>query len=153
MDFVPKQLREQWAPVVGNFIIEFGHIELAMKEVVRLSCLPSQFKVLCTLNFSKVSELAEAALKDWNSESFQNIEEIFSNINDIAKRRNIVAHNGFSIAVCESKDDDGTHYEVGMTPAHKASDIFLQMNDLERDTNLLVEMHEKIINWIPASKY
>lgn len=153
MDFVPKQLREQWAPVVGNFIIEFGHIELALKEVVRLSCLPSQFEMLRSLNFNKTAGLAEAALKNWNAESFQNIEEIFLNVNDIAKRRNIVAHNGFSIAVYDSKDGDGTHYEVGMSPAHKASDIFLQMKDLERDTNLLVEMHEKIINWIPSSKY
>ncbi|PVE05133.1 hypothetical protein [Limnohabitans sp. Rim28] len=153
MDFVPKQLRDQWAPVVGNFIIEFGHIESAVKEVVRLSCLPSQFEVLRTLNFIKVADLAEAALKDWNAESFQIIKEAFSEINYIAKRRNIVAHNGFSIAVYESNDGDGMRYEIGMTAAYKAKDIFLQIKDLEQDTKSLTEIHEKIVDWIPPNRY
>ena len=153
MDFIPKQLREQWAPVVGNFIIEFGHIESAVKEVIRLSVSPSQFEVLRSLNFSKQADLARAALKDWNAESFQSIEDAFSKINDIAKRRNIVAHNGFSISVYESKDGEGMRYEVGMTTAYKAKDIFLQIKDLKLDTDSLVEIHEKIVDWIPRNRY
>lgn len=77
MDFVPKQLREQWAPVVGNFIIEFGHIELALKEVVRLSCLPSQFEMLRSLNFNKTAGLAEAALKIGTLNHFKTLKKSF----------------------------------------------------------------------------
>lgn len=153
MDLIPKDLRDKWAPVVGNFIIEFGHVEIAISEALRMSTTPAQFEVLGKLGYSQRAKLAKAALLAWNPSEEAVIVEEFKTLDEIAKRRNIVAHNGFSVAIYESKDGDGMFYEFGMTPTYKASDVFLQIKDLESDTAELMEVHDKIISYIPRKAF
>lgn len=152
MNYIPVELQQKWAPVVGDFIIEFGHIESAITEVVRLSVLPAQFKVLRSLNFSKKAELAKAVLEDWNLSESESVKAAFVDLNSIAQRRNIVAHNGFSIAIYESADDDGKFYEVGMSSSYKATEVWLQIGDLQRDTDALKLINEKILDWIQKDR-
>ncbi|MBD8049395.1 hypothetical protein [Limnohabitans radicicola] len=145
---MPAELRAEWAPIVGNFIIEFGELESAISEVVRLSSTPSQFEILYTLNFVKRLDLAEAALVEWNNHSKELIKEAFKKIRDVVAKRNIIAHNGFSINIYELEGGE-TRYEFGMTPSYKQSSIWLTKEHLERDTALLVEFIKSIIEWIP----
>jgi hypothetical protein len=153
LDLIPKELRDKWAPVVGNFIIEFGHIEIAISEAIRMSSSPAQFDVMVKLGFSQRAKLAKAALIEWNPNEEVAIVKEFKTLDEIAKRRNIVAHNGFSVVIGESKDGDGMFYEFGMTPTYKASDVFLQIKDLESDTAELMEVHDKIISYIPRKAF
>ena len=152
MDYIPAELQQSWAPVVGNFIIEFGHIESAITEVVRLSVLPAQFKTLRTLHFAKKAELAKAVLEDWNPSDCEAVRKFFGDLSNIAQRRNIVAHNGLSIAIHEYADDDGIYYEVGMSKSYKASDVWLQIDDIKRDTDELKFIGEKIIDFIQKDR-
>ena len=149
LDLIPKDLRDKWAPVVGNFIIEFGHIEIAISEVLRMSSSPAQFEVFVKLGYSQPAKLAKAALINWSPNEETAIHEDFKRLDEIARRRNIVAHNGFALTISESKDGDGYFYEFGMMPTYKASDVFLQIQDLETDTAKLLEIHDKIIFQIP----
>jgi hypothetical protein len=153
MDLIPKELRDKWAPVVGNFIIEFGHVEIAISEALRMSTSPAQFDVLVKLGYSQRAKLAKAALIEWNPNEEAVIVEEFKTLDEIAKRRNIVAHNGFSLLISEAKDGDGMFYEFGMTPTYKASDVFLQIRDLVLDTEELLKVHEKIISYIPRKAF
>ena len=153
MDLIPKDLRDKWAPVVGNFIIEFGHVEIAISEALRMSTTPVQFEVLEKLGYTQRAKLAKAALVEWNPSEEAAIVKEFKALDEIAKRRNIVAHNGFSVAIGESKDGDGMFYEFGMTPTYKASDVFLQIRDLVLDTEELLKVHEKIIASMPRKAF
>ena len=146
------ELQRVWAPIVGTFILEFGHLESAITEVIRLSFLPTQLKTLNSLPLGKKSELVKALLADWNASETEIVSSTFRELSDITQRRNIVAHNGFSMAIYESPDDDGYHYEFGMTSSHKATEVWLQKEDLERDTIAIKVITEKIINWIQRDK-
>ncbi len=148
MDLIPSKLRAEWAPIVRNFIIEFGGLESVISEVVRLSSTPSQFNILCNLNFSKRVDLAEAALIEWNNDSKKIVSDSFKKIREITGKRNIVAHSGFSVAIYEL-DNGGTHYKFGMAPTYKKSELWLTKEHLERDTALLANLSALIIEWIP----
>jgi hypothetical protein len=152
VDYIPIELQQKWAPVVGNLVIEFGHIESTITEVVRLSVLPAQFKILRNLNFSKKADFARAVLEDWNSTDGEFVRKAFAELNEISQRRNIVAHNGFSIAIYESVDDEGKYYEVGMSNSYKATDVWLQIGDLVKDTDALKLINEKLIGWVQKDK-
>ena len=152
MDIIPEELQKIWAPVVGAFILEFGHIESAITEVIRLSFLSTQFKTLRSLPFGKKSELVKALLADWNASESEIVNSSFRELSEITQRRNIVAHNGFSMAIYESPDVDGYHYEFGMTSSHKATEVWLQKEDIERDTIAIKAITQKIINWIQRDK-
>jgi len=152
VDYISVDLQQKWAPVVGNFIIEFGHIESTITEIVRLSVLPAQFKILRSLNFSKKIDLVRATLEDWNLTESDSVRKAFTELNEIARRRNTVAHNGFSIAIYESVDDEGKYYEVGMSNSLKATDVWLQIDDLVKDTCALKLINAKLINWIQKDK-
>lgn len=145
MDLIPRDLRDAWAPTVGNFFIEFGHLEILVSEIVRMSCLPGQFEALCELQFQKRAVLACAALIHRNPADEQRIKTDFKTVNDIATRRNIAVHNGLSLT--EVQKDGQYFYEVGMTRNYKASEVWLQRADLEHDTALLQEIQERLYVW------
>jgi hypothetical protein len=151
MKLMPEELRAKWAPVVGNFIIEFGHIEIVISEIVRFSSLPAQFETLKDLRFQLRANLAKAALIQWHAESKQTIQSDFGELSTIAKRRNIVAHNGFSLAIYEPEGDGKFFYEFGMSRSYKPDDVMLQIKDLETDTATLTAIHNRLVGWIPAS--
>lgn len=152
MDYISPEAQEKWAPVVGNFIIEFGHCESAVTEILRLSFMAGHFKTLRTLNFSKKMELAKATLLDWNPSQKDEINNFFQQLNAIAQRRNIVAHNGLSVAIYETADAEGNFYEIGMSQSYKATDIWLQIEDIGNDTIKLKSINEKLIDWVRRDK-
>ena len=139
MEPIPNQLRDEWASIIGNFIIEFGNLESAISEVVRLSSLPNQFDILINLSFSKRVDLAEVALIEYNQNSKDDIKHSFKKIREITKRRNIIAHNGFSIAIHEMENQKN-HYEIGMTAAYKQNNIWLSKGDLEKFMQTIEEI-------------
>jgi hypothetical protein len=151
MELMPKELRAKWAPVVGNFIIEFGHIEIVISEIVRFSSLPTQFETLKDLRFQLRANLAKAALIHWHADSKQAIQSDFGELSAIAKRRNVVAHNGFSVAIYEPEGGGKFFYEFGMSRSYKPDDVLLQIQDLETDTATLTAIHDRLVDWIPAS--
>jgi hypothetical protein len=152
MELIPNQLRDEWASIIGNFIIEFGNLESAISEVVRLSSLPNQFNILINLSFSKRVDLAEVALIEYNQNNKNDIKHAFIKIREITKRRNIIAHNGFSITIYEMENQKN-HYEFGMTTAYKQNNIWLSKGDLECDILSLVELGNNVIGWVaPISK-
>lgn len=66
LDKIPDEIHQKWALAIGNFIIAFGAIESTITEVIRLSALPAQIRVITNLNFAKKAELVMAVLEDWN---------------------------------------------------------------------------------------
>lgn len=152
MNFILPEAQEKWAPVVGKFIIEFGHCESAVTEIIRLSVMVGHFKILRSLNFSKKMGLAKATLLDWNPSQTNEINNSFQQLNAIAQRRNIVAHNGLSIAIYEAADAEGNFYEIGMSQSYKATDIWLQIEDIDNDTIKLKSINEKLIDWVRKDK-
>ena len=152
LDKIPDDIHQKWALAIGKFIIAFGTIESTITEVIRLSALPAQIQVLTNLNFAKKAELVVAVLQDWNPFDTQSIKGAFDKLSIITKRRNIVAHNGFSIAFFESLDGGEDFYEVGMAKPHNSRGVWLQIEDLQRDTEALKLIDGNLIGWIQKDR-
>jgi hypothetical protein len=152
MQNISDEIRQKWALVIGNFIITLGSIESTVTEIIRLSALPAQIKILTNLNFGRKAELVKAVLEDWNRLDDESVKDIFNKLSEIIKRRNIVAHNGFSIAFYETPEDDEDYYEVGLENSNRRTDVWLQIEDLQRDIDTLNLIYGKLIYWIQKDK-
>jgi hypothetical protein len=149
---IPIELHQKWALAIGNFIIAFGNIESTLTEIIRLSALPEQIRVLTSLNFGRKAELVKAVLDDWNPLDIESIKEAFDKLRTITKNRNIVAHNGFSIALFEPLEGGEYFYEIGMANSRDSKYELLQIEDLQHDTETLSLIDGNLISWIQKDR-
>ncbi len=145
-----QEEKRLWAIAIGNFIIEFGAIESLVTEVVRRSFAAAHFDVLRRLPFERRASLTFASLQALHPALFQSLESDFKLLDAIRIRRNIIAHSGFTVSVYTNDDQTEFRLEFGMSDAHKKNAVFLQIQHLESDTDVLKMIYSRLLPLISS---
>jgi len=140
-----------WAIAIGEFIIEFGGIESLVTEVVRRATPERSFPALRKLNFETRANLALSALTQSHASLEQELAVDFDLLDAIRKRRNVIAHNGFTVAVYELPNEENFMFRFGMSDIYKKEAVFLEISHLEDDTRDLAKIYSRLLTLMPPS--
>lgn len=143
--------KKLWAIAVGEFIIEFGGMESLITEVVRRTPPERSFPALRKLNFETRAKLALSALKLLHPQTVQELDLDFELLDEIRTRRNVIAHNGFTVAVYESLEEEKFLFRFGLSDVYKREAVFLEISHLKDDTRNLKSIYSRLLTLIPSS--
>ena len=127
-----RDLRGEWAPIVGRFILSFGDIENV--TYLALLQLPKDkiFATTSSLSFGKRVDLV-LELVDGHPEIAKNLAKTFAeklkNAKKLSETRNVVAHSPLVMQIFQHPKEGWIHREMALANA-KNKEKALSLEDL-----------------------
>lgn len=139
MDVMFNQAENEWAPLIGKFIVDFVMIDDAMFDLINKNQHRLTDKELKDLEkFKSRVRLFKKVLKTYlQPTSVKQLDEVIRKISDLYVIRNLLAHNSLTFAYEQLADQQMT--VIGFQVNGRKSDLSINITELKEKAQELVD--------------